>query len=129
MAYKTRRLNDARTRDLQLFLSRAESVQFFVLIPTYLRPILSNIVLSSALYFSRGLFPVGLPFKLLKAVAYYYFLFWLRLNFIDSFTLVKWHILQIKRQNSVKLLYLRDQLFPRISKLISDILQYFRFLV
>ena len=64
--YGTWRLNAAFTRDLQQPLSWAESTQFLVLIPIYLRYIL---ILSSHLRLGlpKCLFSVGVPVKILKA--------------------------------------------------------------
>ena len=66
MAYGIRRFNAALTRALQWFLSWAESTQFSALIPISSRSI---IILSSHLRqgLPKGLFPVGLPVKILKA--------------------------------------------------------------
>ena len=67
MAYGTRRFNAAFTRALQKFLSWAESTRFPALIPISSRSIL---ILSSHLRLDlpKGLFPVGLPVKILKAL-------------------------------------------------------------
>ena len=59
MAYGTRWFNAAFTRALQKSLSRAESIQFLVLIHISLRSIL-NIDLPSRLGLPNGLFLVGL---------------------------------------------------------------------
>ena len=55
------------SQGLQLSLSWAKSIQFLVLISISLRPIQ---ILSSKLRLSipKGLFPVGLPVKILKAL-------------------------------------------------------------
>ena len=67
MAYGTRRFNSAFTRALQLFLSWAESTQLPALIPISSRSIL---ILSSHLRLNlpKGVFPVCLPVKILKAL-------------------------------------------------------------
>ena len=67
MAYETRNFNAAVTRALQQSLSWAEPTQFFVLIPISLRSIL---ILSSHLHLGlpKGLFSVGFPVKILKAL-------------------------------------------------------------
>ena len=64
MAYGTWRFYSAFTRALQ-YLSWAESTQFLILIPISLRSIL---IFSSHLCLGlpKGLFPVGVPLKLLK---------------------------------------------------------------
>ena len=67
MVYKTRRLNAKFTRVFQKSLSLFESIKFLVLTRVSSRSIL---VLSFhiRLGFPRGLFPVGLPVKILKAL-------------------------------------------------------------
>ena len=67
LTYETRRSNAASTRALQLSLSWAESAQFLVLISISLRSILimsSNVRLG----LQKGLFPVDVPVKILKAL-------------------------------------------------------------
>ena len=67
MSYGTRRFNVAFKRALQKSIFWAESTQFLVLIPISLRYILT---LSSYIRLSlhKGLFPEGLPVKILKSL-------------------------------------------------------------
>ena len=60
MAYETQRFNDTFTRILQQSLSWAETTQFLVLIPIYLRSILIRLGLP------KILFPVGVPVNILE---------------------------------------------------------------
>ena len=62
MAYETRRFNAAFTRAL---LSRINQIPR---IDTYLFKVYSNIVLHLRISFPKGLFPVGLPVTILKAL-------------------------------------------------------------
>ena len=61
MTYETRRFNAAFKRTLPW----TESTQFLVLIPIYLRSIL--ILPSHRLGLPKGIFPAGVPVKILKA--------------------------------------------------------------
>ena len=67
MPYGTRRFNVAFTRAFQKSLSWAESTQFLVLIPISLK---STLILSSHLRLGlpKGIFPAGVPVKVLKAL-------------------------------------------------------------
>ena len=65
MAYETLRFSAAFTMAMQYFLSWAESTQLLVLILIYLMSIL---ILYSHVHIDihKGIFPVGLPVKILK---------------------------------------------------------------
>jgi hypothetical protein len=67
MTYGTRMSNASSRRAHQQFLCWAESTQVLVLIPIFIRSIL---ILSSHLILGlpKGLFPVGVPIKVLKAL-------------------------------------------------------------
>ena len=63
MSYEIRRFNAAFTMALQQSLCCAESTTFLVLTPISLKLIL---ILSSYLALPKGLYPMGLPVKILK---------------------------------------------------------------
>ena len=84
MAYEIRNLDAAFTRAFQESLSWNESTHFLVIIPIFLRSIL---IVSSHLRLGlhKGLFPVGLPIRILKES---YLLPWrAHVNFLDLITL------------------------------------------
>ena len=66
MAYGTRRFKAAFTTALQYSLSSAESTKFFVLTSISLRSIL--IFYHLRLRLPKGLLPIGVPVKILKAL-------------------------------------------------------------